>query len=245
MFLQNYTIQWCFLAEILLLAHLHVISFVLCYHGNQLDFDSKNISGSFPLTRGRSWLDFKLLLELVQILWLLYCFSKFTINSIVDEGDPHSRYLTYISYSFMIISYKLQSTIFQALELLLKMHALHFFSILNNVIFLFLLPISRNVPNEGFPSLWGRGGSNQRHLGGPWLWAQGRREGVWGRSTKKIVLTTPFLSTEIGSLYTKRCVNERAKMKESRQNDREFAMSCCLHAKSDDTKKARERFCIS
>ena len=60
-----------------------MISFVLCYHGNQLDFNSKNISGSFPLTRGRSWVDFKLLLELVQILWLLYCFSKFTINSLL------------------------------------------------------------------------------------------------------------------------------------------------------------------
>ena len=33
---------------------------------------------------------------------------------------------------------------------------------------------------------------------------------------------TPYFSTEIGHLYTKSCKNERAKVKESRQNDREI-----------------------
>ena len=73
-----------------------MISFVLCYHGSQLDFDSKNISGSFPLTRGRSWLDFKLLLELVHILWLLYCFSKFTINSLLKGPLPSASKNKYL-----------------------------------------------------------------------------------------------------------------------------------------------------
>ena len=60
-----------------------------------------------------------------------------------------------------------------------------------------------------------------------------RREGGKGGSGGEVLRTflrphpffpkkTPFLSTEIGPLYTKSFVNERAKMKERRQNYRKI-----------------------
>ena len=78
---------------------------------------------------------------------------------------------------------------------------------------------------------------------------------------------TPFLVQGLATCTRKSCQNERAKMKESRQNASEirvqddtiaertnvnisiniykFPISCCLHAKPKDTKKARATFCIS
>ena len=53
-------------------------------------------------------------------------------------------------------------------------------------------------------------------------WTEGRRKRIFGRCPKKTFLITPFWSTEIGSLYTRSCLNERVNMKESRQNNREI-----------------------
>ena len=76
-----------------------------------------------------------------------------------------------------------------------------------------------------------RGGSSRKNLGGGGMapWIRDKKE-VWGQSPQQIVLdhaifalrNRPILPQRLATYKLKSCKNEKATMKESRQNDREI-----------------------